>query len=301
MVGSADTTSTNMITISSFNEQSCTNTLGYDRTTDNNLRYVGTNPCNYVSFNNELWRIVGVMNNIDDGTGKLESRVKLVRNDSLGSYSWDSSASDVNDGLGINNWSGADLMQELNGDYLNTSLTANTYWYGKYNNTKNSLYEYTKGLKTTAINLIGNAKWKLGGRSSSAIASTFYTSERSTNVYSGNSTEWTGKVALLYPSDFGFAVGGNKRSTCLNTTLVDYNDNGCYQSSWIYKSGELQPLLTHYSGSCSYCIFGIYSDGYIYHYVYTYGPLPIHPVVYLNANVSITSGIGTRSNPFVLK
>ena len=29
----------------------CTNTLIYDETDDNNLRYVGTNPCNFVKFN----------------------------------------------------------------------------------------------------------------------------------------------------------------------------------------------------------------------------------------------------------
>ena len=31
----------------------CTNTLAYDGTVDNNLRYVGANPCNYVTFNGE--------------------------------------------------------------------------------------------------------------------------------------------------------------------------------------------------------------------------------------------------------
>ena len=46
--------------------------LVYDETEENNLRYIGANPNNYVSFNNELWRIIGVMNNIDDGTRKKQ-------------------------------------------------------------------------------------------------------------------------------------------------------------------------------------------------------------------------------------
>ena len=53
--------------------------LAYDETVDNNLRYIGANPNNYVSFNVELWRIIGVMNNIDDGTGTKETRGKLVK------------------------------------------------------------------------------------------------------------------------------------------------------------------------------------------------------------------------------
>ena len=47
-----------------------TEELKFDDTTDKNLRYIGANPNNYVSFNNELWRIIGVFNNINDGTGK---------------------------------------------------------------------------------------------------------------------------------------------------------------------------------------------------------------------------------------
>ena len=51
----SDTTDT--ITIgnpisSSVEESICTNTLAYDGTSDNNLRYVGANPCNYIRINN---------------------------------------------------------------------------------------------------------------------------------------------------------------------------------------------------------------------------------------------------------
>lgn len=43
----------------------CTITLAYDGTSDNNLRYVGKNPCNFVRYNGELWRIIGVMKNVN--------------------------------------------------------------------------------------------------------------------------------------------------------------------------------------------------------------------------------------------
>ena len=102
----------NVITKSAPSGASCTNTFAYDGTNDNNLRYVGQNPCNYVKFNCdsngnncESWRIIGIMNNVDDGSGNIESRIKLVRTDSLGDYSWDSSSSEVNNGRGVNDWS----------------------------------------------------------------------------------------------------------------------------------------------------------------------------------------------------
>ena len=52
-------------------------------TTD--YRYIGANPNNYVKFNDELWRIIGVFDT-DDGTGKLEKRLKIIRNGSIGAF-----------------------------------------------------------------------------------------------------------------------------------------------------------------------------------------------------------------------
>ena len=42
--------------------------LKIDNTKDQNVRYYGSDPNNYVSFNNELWRIIGVFN--DNVTSK---------------------------------------------------------------------------------------------------------------------------------------------------------------------------------------------------------------------------------------
>ena len=52
---------------------------------DHNPRYVGANPNNYVLFNNELWRIVGV----------FDGKVKIVRNERLGVFSLDTSEPNV--------------------------------------------------------------------------------------------------------------------------------------------------------------------------------------------------------------
>ena len=36
-------------------------------------RYIGDNPYNYVEFNNELWRIIGVFD-VEDGNGNIEKK-----------------------------------------------------------------------------------------------------------------------------------------------------------------------------------------------------------------------------------
>ena len=68
-------------------------TYSYDTThkimqdTQGNIRYYGASPNNYIYFNCdaypetncELWRIIGV----------VDGKVKLIRNESIGDYSWD--------------------------------------------------------------------------------------------------------------------------------------------------------------------------------------------------------------------
>ena len=164
--------------------------LAYDGTTDNNLRYIGENPANYVYFNCsnynnpsssncELWRIIGIFDENTHGVSG-EKLVKLIRSESLGSLEWNSS--------GLNDWSRASLQETLNGDYLNRT--------GSYSST---------GITTATRDMIETVTWKLGGRSNSSVtASTFYTAERGTTVYSGRPTTWPGKIALMYPSEHAY-------------------------------------------------------------------------------------------------
>ena len=315
MVADSDSTSTDVITKTAPSGATCTNTLAYDGTIDNNLRYVGANPCNYVTFNEENagWRIVGIMNNIDDGTGKKETRIKLVRKDSLGSYSWDSSASNINFGDGVNDWTQADLKNELNGNYLDTTLNTNPNWYNGSNNTQTAEYDYTKGLSQAAQSQIRNAKWYLGGNSThAATTSQFYEYERGTTVwgstngqtcndgYCPRALDWTGKVALMYPSDYGFAVGGSMRSTCLgkNLNLYRYSSESCYTNDWIKSTSSFQWLLSPLS-SGAYSAFGINYESNLGRFN-NYSPGIVRPAVYLSSDVSISGGNGSESDPYVI-
>ena len=93
---------------------------------DGNVRYMGADPNNYVSFNNELWRIIGVFNVKSSENGQPEKRLKIIRNQSIGNMVWDSA--------NTNNWTSASLQSYLNGDYYNSidsasqSLIGDTYW-----------------------------------------------------------------------------------------------------------------------------------------------------------------------------
>ena len=243
------------------------NELAYDGTIDNNLRYIGSSPNNYVLFNNELWRIIGIMNNIEDSDGNIGSHIKLIRNESIGNYYWSGSSSNRS-----NDWTKSTLNTEvLNGTYYN-------------------------GLSTEAKNMISSIIWNLGGRAdTNATSNTFYIAERGTSVYGSNPKTWTGKIGLMYPSDFGFAVGGSTRETCLNTNLGNYHN--CYVNDWLYLS--LQWLLTSEDKNAEY-MFYLSNVGTIHSTIYNRN-YAIKPTLYLNSNITLLSGTGSTTDPFILK
>ena len=282
--------------------------IAYDETVDNNLRYVGADPNNYVSFNNELWRIIGVFNNIDDGTGKKETRLKIIRSESIGEYSWDNKASGTGSStssFGSNDWSDSALQVVLNeGAYWNR--TSGECPYGQNGATTSCDFTST-GLTEEAKSMIGNAKWNLGGLSSgSNISSSFYTSERGTTVYSGRSTEWIGKIGLMYPSDYGYATSGGSttnRETCLNTELNNWNGSSvsdCKDNDWLYDSSNFQWTITPNS-SFSNDVFVVSSTGRgRVSTASATGRGAVSPALYLSSNVKISGGDGSEGNPYTL-
>ena len=262
-------------------------------------RYIGANPNNYVRFNDELWRIIGVFDT-DDGTGKVEKRLKIIRNESIGGYSWDYNSS----GNYINEWSTAQLNNLLNsGAYYNK--TTGTY----YNNstTASNVDFTTTGLTEKAKAMIGDAKWYLGGSSTNRDATTpmFYTRERGTIVYSGRSTSWTGKVGLMYPSDYGYATSGGtttNRASCLATEMYNWDNSSvsdCKNNDWMYNSSIWQWTITPCRDN-SNRVFIVDYAGYVGdRRVFSY--VGVRPVVHLNSAIKVITGSGTKESPYILE
>ena len=300
--------------------------LVYDETSDNNLRYIGANPNNYVSVDGELWRIIGVMNNIDDGTGKSESRIKLIRNESIGGYSWDTSDSSVNSGNGVNEWSQADIMKLLNPGYESEEVGGSLYWNNKSgmcfssaNNKTISCNFISSGIKDKLKSLIGDVLWNIGSNDETyhylnTITSIFYQQERSSNssklCSNGDNcndkfermTKWLGKVGLLYPSDYGYATSGGSstnRTVCLSTYLHSWDDStisDCKNNDYLFGTTKwtIMPLASKTSARDVYANAARVSNdrAYLAYYVV--------PVVYLSSSVRIIFGTGSSSDPFVL-
>ena len=242
-------------------------------------RYRGASPKNYVTFNNETWRILGVFPT-DDGTGNIENRIKLIKDQSIGNKYWNTSDS--------NNWARpATLNTELNTTYLNS-------------------------LDSTSQSMIGDAKYYLGGitpTSNNGYTDTplqFYSYERkiqnttSNEFYNGtNPNSWVGKLGLMYLSDYGYAS-----SNCENKKIYDSNSSSndiraCNGTNWLYNIKANEWLLPQYA-SYSNVAFVVRSvgradGGYVY-----FNQFAVRPVLYLISSAQITGGNGTSSSPYTL-
>ena len=282
-----------------------------------NIRYYGANPDNYVYFNCsnynnptastcELWRIIGV----------FDGKVKIMRSENIGAYSWDTTASTINGGSGLNDWSTSKLMMLLNGGYTylinNLSRPASLYW----NRTSGSCYNAgnlgatscsftSTGLKNdTTKNMIYETRHNIGAGTTSVgiYANQLYAKERGTTVYTGRPTTWTGKVVVPYASDYSYAVDFNKCSS----TLYNYNNSACTSNNWMYnimtKSGTKSAwTLTPQSNGNADSVFGIYANGGVAYGQGARGVMNILPTVYLNPDTIITKGEGTKDKPYKIK
>ncbi len=253
-----------------------------------NLRYVGKNPNNYVSFNNELWRIIGVMKDIENPDGTKEDKVKLIRNEQIGSFKFEDSD------ISSSNWSTSPLKTLLNdGDYYNRT---NTF--------------QNRGLTNEAKNMISESIWNLGGITKvSEEAKKIYEQERGEEVFKGHATKWTGSVGLMYPSDYGYATSGGEttdRVICLsdlyNWLSVNWPD--CKNNNWLYSSRINQWTLTHSNNNFANIMIYVSLNGSIMSTT-TSDSEYSRPVVYLKSNIGII-GInegndGSSTSPFILK
>ena len=303
-----------------------------------NTRYIGANPNNYVSFDGDIWRIIGVMKDIDDGIGNKEDRVKIIRASSIGSYSWDKSDLSINKGNGVNEWSQADLMKLLNDGYDGLEIGGSLYW----NNQSGRCYfdiavtskvcDFTNtGIKAKLKSLIGDAVWNTGSNDGETytikniLVTKLYEFERGSNngkiciggQYCNDTiartNTWSGKIGLMYPSDYGYATSGGSttdRATCLNTYLFNWNSSGvsdCKNNDWLYDDSVEWTISPYASFSrsnlslpyASYLFITGYNKGAV-SYTSAVSAVNIRPVTYLLPSVVVQSGNGSSNNPFIL-
>ena len=101
----------------------------YKVISDKGYRFIGKNPNNYVKFNGETWRIIGVFYEKYDSDGdnvpdEIAPLVKIVRDESIGSYPFDvkNNVGSSTSRWGSPIWGDSQLMYMLNTkEFVNTA------------------------------------------------------------------------------------------------------------------------------------------------------------------------------------
>ena len=288
-------------------------TYNYDTTNSlmqdigGNLRYYGASPNNYIYFNCsdysnqssttcETWRIIGV----------FDGKLKLIRGSQIGTYSWDNknTSTGAEDNDGKNDWTDARLMKLLNPGY-ETETTGGSLYYnsgsgncyaGQNNATKACDFTVTGIKNNKTRGLISEETYSLLGWDNSEVYSNqMYEYEKSTgSVYTGRPTSWIGKIALAYPSDYGYAADLGK----CTKTLFYYSDSTCTSNNWMWSIMTSHNwLLTPFSGDFGN-VWNIRPSGYVYYYDnYPYVASGVTPVLYLNPEIGV-KGTGSSSAPY---
>ena len=272
------------------------NGLKKDNTSDANIRYEGANPNNYVKFNDELWRIIGVFGD----------NIKLIRSENFGRLVWDSSDEETNRGYGVNEWSRANLKEFLNTMYYGGT---DVVCYAGRGQAEGECP--TEKLNDTAKSMINYYTWNTGAVDYAKRLDTvaFYNAERGSAIGkdSGDddierTTTWQGYVALPYVTDWAYASSTAGCDT--NIEQKDSKDNHiCKDNNWMQygTANSDSPWMLS-----PFAISGEPYNAWIVTYrgsvggEYVYAPRTVFPTVYLNSDVKIIGGTGTNTDPYIL-
>ena len=260
---------------------------------DNVYTYRGSNPNNYVTFNEESWRIISV--NTSDNT------IKIIKTESLGNieydrnngrYQGDDGYCNYNDVCNI--WGSKSTLYDSNLSPISTLSREN-------NGIKLSLPEkeakiniylnstYFNGLNSEAQNMIINGMYKVGNIS-------YDSSDIISDIEKVSLVKWKGKVALLDVTEYARA-GNNNKCNGLNSY---FSNSQCYNyaRNWIFDNSYLL-TLTPLFGNFSFPIWFVYDNGKLdVDDMFFSGN--VRPVVTLSPEVKIVSGDGSQNNSYQL-
>ncbi len=242
-------------------------------------RYVfrGTSPSNYITFNNETWRIIAIE---ADGT------LKIIRNSHSTIMGFDSKGLRTTgycaySSYGCNAWAATDNFN--NGSYSG-SVDKDSEILTYLNST------YYSSLTDEAQSYIVSHNFNIG-------AVTYGNTDMSAQIAEEKAYKWNGKVGLITVSDYILANGDQENCGTFSNWKDEGEDCVISSKSWMHPNsgGIWWWTITPYASNTSYVYyidteaFVTGSDSFEDRYV--------RPVVFLKSSIYLT-GEGTQSNPY---
>lgn len=263
-----------------------------DATEEGRYIYRGSNPDNYIKFNDELWRIISV---------EKDNTLKIMRINVLETIAYDEANARTatycnSPSSGCNVWGSASTMLDANGININSMKRqfneTNTYilpteesQMAKYLNNN-----YYNSLSETAKRQIDNHLWNVGlvGNINNQTLETDYNLEQN--------YKWKGNVGLLNITDY---IKSSLDANC--TSVIQAYGTGntqCKNNNYLIQDRAYW-TMTPWSSSESFSVWVVYSTGAVaFNRVYIIGNSSF-PVVFLKSDIQL-NGKGTEINPYII-
>ncbi|MFR8269196.1 MAG: glycine-rich protein, partial [Oscillospiraceae bacterium] len=241
--------------------------------------YKGANPNNYITFNEEIWRIVSI---------ESDSSAKIVKQDPLTDYQFDDLSNrtlETNTFCTLTDSYGCNVYGAMPGIYTNGSKSGtitkdsslatylNNDWYSVLNSDKKYII---------------NHSFNIGGVSSTKTLITDAISEE-------KKESWIGRVGLLSNSDY---IKASTDSSCKGMSSAYATGNcSCKNKNYLQIERSWHLITPNYDTTHS--LYHIETNGCISANGSgeLSGKMPNRPVVFLNNNIQL-SGKGTTDNPY---
>ncbi len=243
--------------------------------------YKGTNPNNYITFNNETWRIVSVEN---DGT------IKIMRNESIGNRAFDSKGlrDSGSNGAGgtycANSYNGGCNAWAINDNFNDGQISGTVLKDAELNTYLNG--EYLEGLSDAD---------KIVAHNFGVGAVTYGNNDLAGQITSENGTIWNGKVGLITVSEYLRA--NTNIAQCETLSLIGSNYSTCKNTNWMFNNTNWWTLSPD-SGSYSNDVWRVRSSGDFYD-PNAYDSNGVRPSLYLTSNITL-SGTGTVDDVYTI-
>ncbi len=245
--------------------------------------YKGSNPDNYIEFNNELWRIISKE---ADGTYKILRNEVLPETrafDSVGARTTGYCSQGSAPRYGCNAWSSTANMVGSPSEFTN----------GNYSGSVDADSEMLTYLNGEYLDSITVNKDKIVNHDFSIGGVTYNNNDLQGQITSENSYKWNGSIGLISLSDY--IKVNSDMETCGTYSTNNSSYTTCRNTNWMYISGTNWWTLSPNAGN-SNDVFRVSNDGSVrsYNAQRSYG---VRPAVFLSSSLRF-SGSGSQSDPY---
>ena len=256
--------------------------------------YKGANPNNYITFNNETWRIVAKE---ADGTYKIVRNELLPEEMPFDTRGYRDSGSNgaggtycANGSYGCNAWAANTNLVGSPVEFSNTTYTGTVLLDSSLNTYLNG--DYLSSISVNADKIV-NYNWGVGATFTDASWNDDSDEDPSEFVVEESAYQWNGKVGLLSNSDVYLATSNEE--LCGTVNKYDDNMDTCGANNYLIIPDEswwLVSPFSDYSYNVRYVAGAGLSIGYRAHY-----SAGVRPALYLSSDITL-SGSGTAGDPY---